>query len=58
LFCDPTFNLIKGREEDATGGVALECRGMAGVGGWSGNALGTGGNVRGAGLGASTTATG
>lgn len=32
LFCDPTFSLIKGREEEATGGVALECRGMAGVG--------------------------
>jgi hypothetical protein len=24
LFCDPTFNLITGREEEATGGVAPE----------------------------------
>ena len=56
LFCDPTFNFIIGREEEATGGVALECRGTSDVG--SGNAFGTGGNVRGTDLGASTTATG
>lgn len=42
LLCDPTLSLIVGRDVDATGVEA--------GGGGVGNALGTGGRTRGAGL--------